>query len=109
MRIPLYLAAAVALATPAWAQTIPPQLKDNDASVGGAITTKPPETSPIPERRDDTVETLGRRGPGNGPAGTTTGSAPLPGESAVDREIDATTGMDDDKSEAERNRAPRRR
>jgi hypothetical protein len=105
MRIPLYLAAAVALALPAFAQTIPPQQKNNDASVGGAITTKPPEASPIPERRDDTVNSLGRTGPAGGD--TTTGSGPLPGESAIDKEI----GMDDDKSEAERNRTspPQRR
>lgn len=118
MRISLYLAAAVVLATPAFAQTIPPQQKNNDASVGGAITTKPPQASPVPERRDDTVDTLGRNAPPSDGAGTTTGSA-LPGERAVDREIDAQSGnnqsggiqpgMDDDKAEIDRNRAPRER
>jgi len=107
MRIPLYLAMAVGLALPAVAQTIPPQQKNNDASIDGAITTKPPEASPIPERRDDTVNSLGRTGPSGGDTTTTTGSGPLPGESAIDKDI----GMDDDKSEAERNRAspPQRR
>lgn len=109
MRIPLILAAMVTLAAAAFARTLPPQQKDNDASLGGAITTRPPSESPVPERRDDTVNTLGRSAPPAG--GTTTGSAPLPGGNAVDREIDATTGsMDDDAAQIDRNRgsAPRR-
>ena len=110
MRIPLLVAAMVTLAAPAFAQSLPPQQKDNDASLGGAITTRPPQASPVPERRDDTVNTLGRSAP---PAGeTTSGSSPLPGGKAVEREIDATTGsMDDDAAQIDRNRgsaAPRR-
>jgi hypothetical protein len=105
MRIPFALAAMVALATPVLAQNLPPQIKDNDASIDGAITTKPPAASPIPERRDDTVNTLGRSAPSAGD--TTTGSAPLPGESAVDREIDATGAMDDDASQIDRHRGTR--
>ncbi len=111
MRSLLIVAAVLSLAGAAYAQPLPPQQKNNDASVDGAVTTKLPSASPIPERRDDTVNTLGRTGPSGNP-GTTTGSA-LPGRNAVDDEVDAATGttgtMDDDKSQAERDRAPRQR
>ncbi len=108
MRRLLIAAALLSLSGAAFAQPIPPQQKNNDASVGGAITTKPPSASPIPERRDDTVDTLGRTAP-PGDTGTTSGSA-LPGRKAVDDEVDAATGaMDSDKSQAERHRAPGQR
>lgn len=109
MRFLLIAAALVSVAGAAFAQPIPPQQKNNDASVGGAIATKPPEASPVPERRDDTVNSLGRTAPPGGEA-TTTGSD-LPGRNAIDDEVDATTGaMDDTKSQIDRHRGatPRR-
>jgi hypothetical protein len=105
------LTAAVTLvlaAAPALTQPIPPQQKDNDASVGGAVRTRPAPNPPAAtERGDDKLDTFGRTAPPTGPSDTTTGSA-LPGGAAVESEVDATVGtMDDDESEASRKREPR--
>ncbi len=108
MRALLVVAAVVGLAGAASAQQpIPPQPKNNDASLDGAASTKPPvarPANPAPERGDDRIDTLGRTGPSGD---TTTGSA-LPGGATLEGEIDATIGtMDDDKSQVDRHRSPR--
>lgn len=51
------------------------------------------------------MNTLGSSAP-PADAGTTTGSAPLPGRNAIDDEVDTTTGsMDDTKSQIDRHRS----
>jgi hypothetical protein len=116
MRTALFAVAAalsLTMTVPALAQQTPPIEKNNDASVGGA-TRSPgmPQGTPGRTLENRTPEDLrGSAAPESGPAtnGTTTGSPP----GAVDNAIETETGlgsvplMDNDESEAARNRAPR--
>lgn len=90
---------SLAVAVPAFAQTVPPQQKNNDASIDGAVQNTPGRTLENRTPENDA------RGPESGE--TTTGSPPSAVRDSIETETGLGTLMDSDESEASRNRAPR--
>lgn len=92
----------LAIAVPAFAQTVPPQQKNNDASIDGAVQNTPGRTL---ENRTPENDARGTRGPESGE--TTTGSPPSAVRDSIETETGLGTLMDSDESEASRNRPAR--